>query len=241
MDGAMITTLEAFGSRVRTEKQKRRSVKNRPKRAKGVALEISLAAMSGGSNISWKATGSFPSYNRCDSLLFFPATFTNCLNSGDFVSLNKLIHSRIDQNCEFKLAESRISLEGMLIVLELMNDLHPDSVHFVHTTKVVGNQIRASMCYKYTDNMKLRQALAGTFPDTRIFKACAGPRGDPEQRTQYVNNRPDDEKADILYNLAFAEEVVVYGNSYMTLTFDDYSKKVIALSLGCEFTSFRVV
>jgi hypothetical protein len=106
---------------------------------------------------------------------------------------------------------------------------------------VVGNEIRATMCYKYTDNMTLRRAMESAFPDPRLYKACSGPRGDPEQRAVYVNSRPDIEKADILYSLAFAEEVVVYGNSYMTITFDDYTKKVTALKLGCEFTSFRVV
>jgi hypothetical protein len=201
--------------------------------------------MSAGPNLSRKNPGtviySFPTFDKCDSLLFFPATFARCVNSGDFTSLNKLIRSRIDRNCEITLVGTRVSLEGMLAVFELMNELRPDSIHCVHSTKVVENEIRATLCYKYTDNLTLRQALKGSFPDPRVYNACAGPRGDPEQRAEYVNSRPEHEQADIMYSLAFAEEVVVYGNAYLTLAFDEHTKKVTALKLGCDFTSFRVV
>jgi hypothetical protein len=94
------------------------------------------------------------------------------------------------------------------------------------------------MCYKYTDNKILRQAMERSFPDPIICKACSGPRTDPDLLRQYVESKPPHERAEIACTLEHAEEVVMYGNSYMTITFDDYTKKVTALRLECEFASF---
>jgi hypothetical protein len=220
----------------------KKAPKRYPKKAKRVALEVSLAATNRGPNMSRKTAGStiysFPSFDKCDSLLFFPATFTN---SGDFPSLVKLIQSRIDQRCDIVMASVNVNAATMVNMFELMNEVHPDSVICVVATKVVENQIRAKMCYKYTDNRTLRQAMERSFPNPVVYKACSGPRTDADLLMQFVESKPPHERAEIAFTLAHAEEVVIYGNSYMTITFDDYTKKVTALQLECEFTSFRAV
>jgi hypothetical protein len=223
----------------------KRAHKRYPKKAKRVALEVSLSTTNRGPNMSRKSAGamiySFPSFDKCDSLLFFPATFTKCLNSGDLPSLSKLILSRIDQRCDVSLANINVSVPNMVTMFGIMNEVHPDSVMCVVGTKVVENQIRAKICYKYTDNKTLRESMEKSFPDPIVYKACSGPRTDPDQLMQFVQSKPANERAEIAYTLQHAEEVVIYGNSYMTLTFDNYTKKVTGLQLECEFTSFTAV
>jgi hypothetical protein len=129
-----------------------------------------------------------------------------------------------------------------LKLLELNDDLHPDSIYCVHRTKVVGNdEIHSTMYFKYTDNVQLRHALERKFPNPRMYTACTGPRGDPEQRAQYLSDLPVDEKVSTLHSLAFAEEVMMYGTCYVTITIDEYTKKITALKMKREYTSFRVV
>lgn len=179
---------------------------------------------------------------KCTSIFQFPEMFAKCLTSGDFISLNKLLHARIDLNCGITLANMSFRVGGLVTAFELNDDLHPDSIYCVYRTKLVSNdEIHATMYFKYTDNAKLRQAMEGAFPDPLLFKACSGPRGDPEQRAQYVRNLPDDEKVSTLHSLAYAEEVVMYGNWYMTIRFDEYTKKVTTLRMECEYTSIRVM
>jgi hypothetical protein len=46
---------------------------------------------------------SFPVFDKCDSMMFFPAKFTSYLNSGDFTSLRRLMKTRFDKECTVNL------------------------------------------------------------------------------------------------------------------------------------------
>jgi hypothetical protein len=50
--------------------------------------------------------------------------------------------------------------------------------------------------------------------------------------------QPAQERASLAHILTANEEVVVYGRAFMTITFDEYTKKVTDLNMQCEFTSF---
>jgi hypothetical protein len=213
------------------------------KRRRSVALEQSLAGYERPYNVSRMGKSprlvAFPAFDKCDSLLFFPSSFTKCINSGDMESLAKLLASRIDRNCFLSLSGLSVNLTGFNKIMEVMNDLHPDSVMIVHTTKVVGNQIKAEIVYKYTDNMTIRKSLERSFPQLiHLLRACSGPRGDQSMLTEYINTQPEGSRFQLAAMLATAENVLVYGRLFMTLTFDDVSKRVTRLENECEFTSF---
>jgi hypothetical protein len=213
-----------------------RRQKKTHKKAKRGPLEVLLSA---GGQERGLGIYSFPSFDKCDSLLFLPSAFTKCLNSGDFVSLQKLLTSRVSRCCSLSLANMHMNLQTMVHAFEFINEVHPDNVLFVVETKVVENEIRAKMCYKYTDNRTLRLAAEKTFPNPVVHRACTGPRTDPILFVQYVNSLPVSERADAAHMLTYAEEVVMYGDADMTITFDDHSKKVTALKLECGFTSLK--
>ena len=213
---------------------------------KYVALEVSLSVNNNikGPNLSRKLRRDklypFPSFDRCDSLLFFPSTFTKCLNSGDISSFRSLIVSRIDSLCSISLCDLTISGSELVTAFELMNDLHPDTVMCVHTSKVVGNEIRSSIYFKFTDNKKLNKLLLQSYPDQQLATRCSGLRGNQMKLDQFLSTKSFAEKVH-LQSLLDAEDVLVYGRSDMTLSFDPHSKRVTGLCMDCEVTSFDAV
>lgn len=216
----------------------RRSVKRVP----SSALEVSLNKERKAPNMSRmnkQRLVPFPSFDRCDSLLFFPSTFSKCVNSGDMDSLTKLITSRIDANCSVTMANMRVPAQGLAGLFDLLNQVHPDHIMVVHATKVIGNTIRAEVVNKHTDNLTLRKALERTFPDPGIIRACSGARSDPDKVPDYLLTRPEHERFMLGAQLASAEEVIVHTRGVMTLTFDYYTKHVTGLEMQCEVTAFE--
>lgn len=211
------------------------------KRSFKVSVEVALAKTNRAPNMSRKNQGAtlypFPSFDKCDSLLFFPSTFASCLNSGDFVSLSKLLKSRVDNSCDINVAGRPLTVDMVVKVHEIMNELHPDSMICVHTTKVVGNEIRTLLYFKYTDSTTIRKSLMRTCADPDYVDMCS-PRGDPNKLSAFLDTKPEQERAVLSHMLEHQDEVLVYGRAYMTMTFDDFTKKVTGLHMECEFTSF---
>jgi hypothetical protein len=183
----------------------------------------------------------FPSFDRCDSLLFFPSTLTACVNSGDMAGLSKLVASRIDKACAVSMANLDITGQDLVSIFDLMDQLHPDQIIIVHSTKIVGNTIRAEMVFKYTDNLTIRKSMEKAFPDPRLIKACAGPRSDPDLLPLYLLSQPENERFSVAAHLTNSEDVVVHGRGTMILTFDYYSKHVTRLDMQCSVASFDFI
>jgi hypothetical protein len=130
-------------------------------------------------NMSKKIGGTklypFPSFDKCDSLLFFPSTFSSCVNSADLSSLEKLLRQRTDKNCTFHACGKEMDLDAYIGMFEMMNEMHPDSVTCVHQTKVVENQIRVTFYFKYTENKFLRTVVEKRIaPDHLLWRLVPG-------------------------------------------------------------------
>jgi len=212
------------------------------RKAKVIPIEVTMAVAHRGPNMSRKNSGTrlypFPSFDKCDSLLFFPTTFTSCLNSGDYVSLGKLIRSRIDGDCEMRVAGQKMDVDMCVGAFEISHEAHPDTICAVHSTKVVGNQIRSFMYFKYTENKSLRLALERSSRDTTMLKYCPTPQSNTEALFSFLATKSPEEREMLQVLVDSAEEIVVYGTSLLTLTFEDFTKKITHFDMQCEFTSF---
>lgn len=215
------------------------------RKAKVIPIEVTMAIANRGPNMSRKNGGTrlypFPSFDKCDSLLFFPTTFTSCLNSGDFVSLMKLLKSRVNKDCEISIAGQRMDIDLCVGAFEMSNEVHPDTICCVHSTKVVGNEIRSFMYFKYTENKALRRAMEKSTRDTSMLDLCPTPRANTEVLDNFLLTKSAEESFLLSALVATAEEIVVYGTSTLTLTFEDYTKKITHLDMKCEYTSFSAV
>lgn len=179
----------------------------------------------------------FPSFDRCDSLLFLPVSMARFLNSGDFSGLRKLMASKIDKNCEVYMTNVKVTSDALIETFEIMNELHPDCVSVVHTTKVIGNEIHADIHYKYTDNLTIRKYLKSKYPDCKeLFSVYGGPRASPEIMEEYLQSRPEEERFELAAQLATSENMLIYGRSLMKITFDNHTKRVTKFAGDCAFT-----
>lgn len=195
-------------------------------------------------NLSRKFRGlklyAFPSFDKCDSLVFFPSTMTRHLNSGDFDSLTSLMNAHLHKNCQVRISpHSNIRLNAPMFVklFEVMNDAHPDSVMCVHTTKVVENAIAAKMYFKFTDSQVINNSMARTVTDSMFSPMFSRRRSSRFEDNMDLASKSEQERRAITAIVDSEVDLIVYGKIDLKLTFDDTSKKVVGIDFLCEFTS----
>lgn len=183
----------------------------------------------------------FPSFDKSDALVYFPCTLARYLNSSDFPSLSKLVSSHLDKSCDIniytKVPGAPLNSAGFLALFETMDQVHPDSISCCHSTRVVENEIQSRMYFKYTDCKSLISAVTRTIKDPRFNWLAATSREDRLKNHFNVQNRPQHEQRELTALVESGEDLVVYGEVDLRLTFDDITKKVTYLRYAAEFTS----
>lgn len=200
-------------------------------------------------NISRRGQGSavlcaFPTFDKCDSLVFLPHSISKFMNSGDISGMSTLLTNHAAKNCEVSMKGMEMLLDGFLYLNELITELHPDTVSCVNTTKVVGNTILATMFTKYTDSNSIFDCVARTKSNDPLFKKIFGDLsvcGDRSKRMAHkiepIANKTEEEKAQMLTVAAGPGDMVVYANYYLKFTFDDTTRKVTHINYDFELTS----
>jgi hypothetical protein len=183
----------------------------------------------------------FPDLDRCNSLLYFPATITRLMNSGDFKELEKMLNSRVANKSYFQFPggdELKTTTE-FVEKMKIKDSIHPDSMTCVRGTKVVGNQIIATAYFKFTDNLFIYNAVVPNLPNV-LSDACVRMGGTRSERLlsevqpSFAN---EEQRAHAVRLLDSDEDLVVYGTGTMTLTLDEFSKKIVTLSFCGKVTS----
>jgi hypothetical protein len=175
------------------------------------------------------------------SLLHFPSSFANCINSGDFASLDRLIRLRADVNCEYFILNIRLCETGFIGALNLLNEMYPDNVVRFYSSKVVGCAIVSEATFTCTDNVIIRTAVAPMLPSPVLVSQCSGPRVDSALLMRYLESVPLHSREEVKRELQDAEDVVVEGTARLTVTFDPNSKKVTSFRINYEFESLTAV
>jgi hypothetical protein len=177
----------------------------------------------------------FPVLDRCNSLLFFPVTMTSLINSGNLQELQKLFDARIEKQCNvFVHNLDRVTISDFLIHLKMKNAVHPDSMACVYGTKVVDNQIIATIYFKFTDNQFIYNAVLRS-PDLvpGSYQAdCLMPgttRSERYLRIMKPTFAAIEERERVINILDSDKDLIVYGEATLTLTVDDISKKIVSL------------
>jgi len=216
------------------------------RRASPVDVEKALTnGLNKGPNMSRKHGGTklhpFPVFDKCDSLIFFPAQFTSILNSGDFNSFRRLMKTRFDKDCVVNLcAGLAVNVPMFVKCFEFMEQLRPDTVMCVHTTKVVGNQICSLIYFKFTESKPLRAAVIKSCSDQAVVHICQPTNHNDAKMVPFLSSKTEKERARLSKIIYEADEMVVYGTTYLTLTFDDVTKCVTRLDMDSDFTTFRL-
>lgn len=185
----------------------------------------------------------FPNFDKCDSLLYFPTTFARHLNTGDMNALTKLFSTHVDRKCNvalFHCFTKFVTPKYLLKTYEVMNDLQPDRIMCVHNTKVVENQITATLHMKFTDSKAIFDAVAGSIPDLQQAHLISRDRKENLIHKLTRFERQDDLQKHYLALAELDVDVVVYFRMTMNITFDDVTKKITGMGFAGRLTSMQV-
>lgn len=198
-------------------------------------------------NMSRRAQGSvlcaFPTFDKCDSLVFFPISMTKHLNSGDFPAVRKLFSTHAHKNCDvsFHGMPAPLSTTNFVRLFEIINEFHPDSVMCVHTTKVVDNTIRSDLFMKFTDNKLIYESAARNIKDPLFADMFAHRRSENwEKKVAKETKKSEEERQRLLAITGSDDDFVVYANLSLVLNFDYMTRKVVKMNYDFELTSLNV-
>eukprot|EP00598_Pedospumella_elongata_P014459 CAMPEP_0185013112 /NCGR_PEP_ID=MMETSP1098-20130426/98641_1 /TAXON_ID=89044 /ORGANISM="Spumella elongata, Strain CCAP 955/1" /LENGTH=315 /DNA_ID=CAMNT_0027542177 /DNA_START=51 /DNA_END=998 /DNA_ORIENTATION=- len=181
----------------------------------------------------------FPSFDRCDSLLFFAHSLARHLNSGDIPSVAKLFASHISTDCHIhsvkascrgnhRIACPTVDAPTLVRMYAMHNEIFPDRITCVRSVQVDGNQIKALSYIKFTNS----PAIIGSFAETTkepLFVTFFGKDWKTTQRQKIEDDeRPEQQKEEIFRLIEAGKDMVVHSRMEYTLTIDDRTRKIIA-------------
>lgn len=185
----------------------------------------------------------FPSFDRCDSLLFFPSTLARHLNSGDIPALAKLVSDHIGKNCNIRSSKPSphtMDVKTMIRKCEIVEELHPDHITCIHSTQVEGNQIKGMGFMKFTCSRAISQHMLKKIQGTDfsgIFKCSWDDdiRPSVEQQTTW----PEEDKQKMLQVIDAGADFIVHAKMQITITLDDSTRKIKSLVFDIDNTSMQ--
>ena len=186
----------------------------------------------------------FPSFDKCDSLLFLPTRLAAFFNSGDMQNASKLLYSHVSKDCRVYLnilSNEDVTPRSLVKFQVLMTETHPDSIMCVHNTKVVGNEIRATVFFKFTANKDLYRSMARTKMDALFKPIFSTEREESMKNCLSMEDVSAEERALFYAKMDTDLDLVLYKKADMVLVIDEVSKKLTYLSLVCRMTAIEVV
>ena len=121
----------------------------------------------------------------------------------------------------------------------LGNDLRPDLMMCVHTTKVVENKIHATAYAKGTDIPSVYDSV-GLGITNPLFRMMFARKRDDRLRSVLklaAERQPEEEVRMVESMVESGEDILLYSVVDMVLTFDDVTKKIKHLQLHTQLTS----
>lgn len=186
----------------------------------------------------------FPHFDRCDSLLYFPHTLIRHFNTTDMNSVSKLMSTHADKDCKIRVVwgeEFCLSTKAFLRCMEISNDLEPDRIMCVHSTKVIENKICSSVYMKLTDSQPLYRLMSYVCQEPDVSSMCI-----PDRAQRFKLYAKDFGTTDLIKQQLIAcavtnDDVLFYIRMDLTLTFDDTTKKIIGMDHTYELTSLHII
>ena len=161
------------------------------------------------------------------------------LNSGDNLALSELFDTHFHRNCVVELncgKQMKFDTAGLLNLLVIANDNHPDSIVCMHSTKVVNNEVHSKLYFKSTDTRTIFESMKRTVIDPTFAGIFTGTRADRLKRVITCNMSSEQECA-ALSSLAESDaDYIVYCQVDLQLQFDE-SRRVAKISFTPTLTS----
>jgi hypothetical protein len=176
----------------------------------------------------------FPSFDKCDALLYFPSTMSRYLNSGDLDRLGVLFDTHLDKKCQV-IAPCDVAVDVGLCMkfFETESLWQADFVSCVHSTKVVEDEIISTVYFKFTDNQFIYNSVAGSvkeeaFKPVFCVDKLRSERFEAALKLNYLSEQEQDRVRSVLNSDV---DVEVYGSVVFKLKIDSSRNKIV------QFTS----
>eukprot|EP00598_Pedospumella_elongata_P006564 CAMPEP_0184973404 /NCGR_PEP_ID=MMETSP1098-20130426/5201_1 /TAXON_ID=89044 /ORGANISM="Spumella elongata, Strain CCAP 955/1" /LENGTH=304 /DNA_ID=CAMNT_0027495857 /DNA_START=95 /DNA_END=1009 /DNA_ORIENTATION=- len=182
----------------------------------------------------------FPVFDKSDAMLYLPSTMAKLANSGDIEKFTTLLRTHSDKNAKVILCNKtnlEMPVSKFLELVELVDDLYPDSMNCMHSTKVINNKIVAVMYYKYTDAPEIYEHTESMVTDPLFRTFFVGSRKEIVQRALQLHEKSETLQKDINMLIDMQEELQMYGKSDLVMTFDAVSKKIMTYEYYSTATS----
>jgi len=183
----------------------------------------------------------FPQFDKCDSLVYFPHSYSRHLNCGDVTATSALLYTHADKDCQVKCVCGTETyfypVKQLRMVLNMSNDLGPDRIMCVHTTKVVDNQIRSVIYMKLTDSQSLYSAVCGNAEDPAQRQLAKRSNRFQQFLTQPGLNA--EVKQGVEEHAKADDDVLLYMRMDFVLTFDDRTRKITFIESDVQLTSIH--
>jgi hypothetical protein len=185
----------------------------------------------------------FPSFDKCDSLLYFPHAFTRFINSSDFTAMYKLMNSHLDRNCTISLGKHVLSLKPFVKFFEMTDKFQPDRIACVHKTTVTENQIKSAVYLKFTDVHAVSKSVVASTGDLPADGPgwCGASRERHWKKKVADSNKPIEEQRRLCALVDQRADLVINVRIDLTITIDDMSKKVKQLQFQKHLLSMHKV
>ena len=170
---------------------------------------------------------SVPSFNKSDSVVYFPSAFTRLINSNDFDELSKLFKSKMHLNCNVNMRglDLKPNRQNLSDLFAFTLDLFPDTVMCFDSTTIIENEIRAVIYRKYTDVKAIKDGLLRTVKNplhTTVLHAFTN-----REKLLTCGISTVEERESIQETINSTDNLAVFLRIEMILTLDKYSKKII--------------
>ncbi|MGB4191208.1 MAG: hypothetical protein WBJ81_01485, partial [Rickettsiales bacterium] len=182
----------------------------------------------------------FPSFDKCDSLLYFPTSMSRLSNSGDLAGLTKLIKTHFHKRCITEMEGAQLDLAGTLKLFEVYDMLCPDSMECVTQTKVIENCIEATLVAKYTESNFLYQMVEQKVKGTPFQAMLRGSRSAFLRSAKFADEAVQEQfRASDLPDSGL--DFTVHASLHFKLTFDDMHRKVTKMEFAMIMNSMEPI
>lgn len=186
----------------------------------------------------------FPAFDKCDSLIYFPSSFARHLNSADSKALAKLLSTHMHKECQINAifgSRDKLCSKSLVTYTDIANEVEPDRIMCVHTTKVVENQIRAVIYMKQTDSQPLYNMMSHTLLGSGMDFSSIIRRSDRFNLYDKDTTLSSEAIQQLMYHASLEEDLVLYLRCDFILTFDYVTKKITAMDVIGRLTSAQPV
>ena len=179
----------------------------------------------------------FPTFDKCDSLVFLPTTLVKCFNTEDFDALGKAFKYHMHRSCSVHFKGLQFSIEEFVPAMAMLSQLHPDKVSCCSDTKVIDNAICAKVLCKFTDNSVVSKSLTKAGRDKYPKFFSSADRATCWKFQLAWSMLSAEEQQNVVEAAAQGADLLVYGTLEYKFIFDPHTRKVVRLEYDMTYTS----